>query len=153
MNYILDTNIPILVVKNSKFAAFFENTYSKDIAATFSISFVSLGELDSIIQQNQWGAKRIKQLNHILNKLIVIPLDNKDFIRNYGTIDAYSQGKLKNKPLPVGMSSRNMGKNDLWIAATALSIQATLITTDKDFDHLHQVFVQVHYVDVKNFRE
>jgi hypothetical protein len=29
-------------------------------------------------------------------------------IRNYGTIDAYSQGKLKDKPLPTGMSARNM---------------------------------------------
>lgn len=152
MNYILDTNIPILMVKNSKFSTFFENTYSKDTSDTFSISFVSLGELDSTIQQNQWGAKRIKELSQILHKLIIIPLDNKDFIRNYGTIDAYSQGKLKNQPLPMGMSARNMGKNDLWIAATARSIQATLITTDKDFDHLHPSWIQVQWVDVQQFQ-
>lgn len=152
MNYILDTNIPILIVKNSKFSAFFENTYSKNTSDTFSISFVSLGELDSIIQQNQWGSKKIQQLNEILKKVEVIQLDNKAFIRAYGTIDAYSQGKLKNNPLPIGMSARNMGKNDLWIAATALSIQATLITTDKDFDHLHPSFIQVDYVNVQAFQ-
>lgn len=37
----------------------------------------------------------------------------------------------------VGMSARNMGKNDLWIAATASALDLTLLTTDRDFDHLH----------------
>lgn len=42
-----------------------------------------------------------------------------------------------------------MGKNDLWIAATAYVTGATLLTTDADFDHLptelfarERVFVQ-----------
>ena len=34
------------------------------------------------------------------------------------------------------MSARNMGKNDLWIAATALYFDMVLHTTDNDFDHL-----------------
>ncbi|MDB5243595.1 MAG: hypothetical protein JWP57_4220 [Spirosoma sp.] len=38
----------------------------------------------------------------------------------YAQIDANSQGKLKLQSLQPGMSARNMGKNDLWIAATAL---------------------------------
>lgn len=29
-----------------------------------------------------------------------------------------------------------MGKNDLWIAATAITYNIPLITTDADFDHL-----------------
>ncbi len=32
-----------------------------------------------------------------------------------------------------------MGKNDLWIAATASVTGVTLMTTDGDFDHLHPV--------------
>lgn len=32
--------------------------------------------------------------------------------------------------------ARNMGKNDLWIAASAKAAGATLLTTDGDFDHL-----------------
>jgi predicted nucleic acid-binding protein len=47
------------------------------------------------------------------------------------------------------MTARNMGKNDLWIAATASVQSATLITTDKDFDHLNGVFLPVIYVDPK----
>jgi len=36
-----------------------------------------------------------------------------------------------------------MGKNDLWIAATASVLEATLLTTDFDFDHLKGVFLEV----------
>ena len=152
MNYILDTNIPILMVKNTKFSHYFAEKFSRDASNTFSVCFVSLGEIDSIIKQNQWGGKKAQQIIDILNKLIVIELDNKDFIHNYGTLDAYSQGKLKTKPLPMGMTARNMGKNDLWIASVALTLQATLITTDQDFAHLDGVFFPVHYIDVQLFK-
>jgi tRNA(fMet)-specific endonuclease VapC len=33
-----------------------------------------------------------------------------------------------------------MGKNNLWIAATAALPGLKLVTTDGDFDHLHEVF-------------
>ena len=33
-----------------------------------------------------------------------------------------------------------MGKNDLWIAATAYAMNAQLLTTDGDFDHLDNSF-------------
>jgi predicted nucleic acid-binding protein len=36
-----------------------------------------------------------------------------------------------------------MGKNDLWIAATAKVANATLITVDSDFSHLAKSFIQV----------
>ena len=45
-----------------------------------------------------------------------------------------------------------MGKNDLWIAAAASVYDLTLITTDKDFDHLNGVFLDVIYVDLEKFK-
>ncbi|MFC6225599.1 type II toxin-antitoxin system VapC family toxin [Hymenobacter artigasi] len=47
------------------------------------------------------------------------------------------------EPLPTGMSARNMGKNDLWIAATALFFELELHTADKDFDHLTPLGLKV----------
>jgi len=44
-----------------------------------------------------------------------------------------------------------MGKNDLWIAATAYVIQATLTTTDKDFDHLNKTFINLDWVTNTDF--
>ncbi len=43
---------------------------------------------------------------------------------------------MRGQPLPVGMTARNMGKNDLWIAATAWYLDLLLHTADNDFDHL-----------------
>ena len=40
-----------------------------------------------------------------------------------------------------------LGKNDLWIAATAHVTGATLLTTDKDFDHLAGQFLKREWVD------
>jgi tRNA(fMet)-specific endonuclease VapC len=46
----------------------------------------------------------------------------------------YSQCRLDG--FDYSFSARNMGKNDIWIAATARVLGATLLTTDKDFNHL-----------------
>ena len=69
-----------------------------------------------------------------LNKCVITDINTSDVISIYGEIDAFSQGKLKDRPL--GMTARNMGKNDLWIAATASVTKAKLLTMDKDFMHL-----------------
>jgi len=37
-----------------------------------------------------------------------------------------------------------MGKNDLWIASTAALLGLKLITTDADFNHLHDVFIETY---------
>jgi tRNA(fMet)-specific endonuclease VapC len=42
---------------------------------------------------------------------------------------------------------RDLGKNDAWIAAIVSVQRAVLLTTDKDFGHLHPEVVEVEYVD------
>ena len=44
-------------------------------------------------------------------------------------------------------SARKMGKNDLWIASTAAFFNGTILTTDGDFSHLHNIFLKVVYID------
>ena len=78
----------------------------------------------------------------ILGRFGIIDITER-LLPSYARIDAYSQGKLEMKPLPAGMSARNMGKNDLWIAATALFFELELHTTDKDFDHLDALGLKV----------
>jgi predicted nucleic acid-binding protein len=41
----------------------------------------------------------------------------------------------------------SMKQNDLWIAATAVATGATLVTTDKDFDHLNGLWLERVLVD------
>jgi tRNA(fMet)-specific endonuclease VapC len=39
-----------------------------------------------------------------------------------------------------------MGKNDLWIAATAALLGLKLVTTDADFGHLNGVLIEVQHL-------
>lgn len=99
--------------------------------------------------QRNWGEKRIGEFIESLKRFLIIPVNSYDLFMAYAQMDAFSQGKLKNKPLPDNLSSRNMGKNDLWIAATAHILNAKLLTTDKDFQHLDTVFISLEYLDAQ----
>ena len=107
------------------------------------ISVVTKGELLSFSIQRNWGAQKRTDLNQLLNKLPIIDIHSQDaqLLNAYADLDSFSKGKLVSKPL--GKSSIKMGKNDLWIAATAVVANAILITTDGDFDHLNQTFLTV----------
>lgn len=106
------------------------------------IPVVVVGELEALSLRSAWGAKRIAFMQSILAAFpvaeVTIPLTV-----TYARVDAYSQGKLHTLPLPPGLSARNMGKNDLWIAATALYFDVELHTTDKDFNHLSALGLRV----------
>jgi tRNA(fMet)-specific endonuclease VapC len=45
--------------------------------------------------------------------------------------------------------ARPIGQNDIWIAATATSLDAWLMTTDNDFDHLSPKFLKKISIDPK----
>jgi len=117
-----------------------------DEAPNIIISVVSKAELESFIVQNNWGRPKIKKLNKILNEITYIDISNADdlLIDAYTQIDAFSKRKIKDKTgnFLTG-SARKMGKNDLWIAATAYALEIPLMTTDGDFDHLNGVFMNV----------
>ena len=151
MEYLVDTNLVVLYSKDIRLAKQIEAEYS--IFSTPKnplISVVSLGELDALGKKFNYGEMRLKRIDDLIKKFYRVKINTKKIIEKYGDIDAYSQGKLRNNPL--GTSSRNMGKNDLWIAATASVYDLTLLTTDKDFDHLNGVFLDVIYVDLEKFK-
>ncbi|MEM1214116.1 MAG: nucleotide-binding protein, partial [Bacteroidota bacterium] len=75
---------------------------------------------------------------------------SEDILERYALIDTFSQGKLEERP--SNLSARNMGKNDLWIAATASVLETTLLTTDKDFEHLHPHFLQLQIINLADFK-
>ena len=85
-------------------------------------------------------------LNDFLKGVVTIDILNSDqkLLECYKLIDCYSKNKLPDLTGNYKSGSHYiMGKNDIWIGATALILNATLVTTDKDFDHLHQVVLNV----------
>ncbi len=142
--YLLDTNILLAYLRGH--ALYRQIEQEHQLASPDAVTLISVAtkaELLSIAVQNNWGDKKINQLNAQLNKLIIIDINEADrtLMEAYANIDAFSQGRLDGKPL--GASARNMGKNDLWIAATAHVTNSALITTDGDFDHLNGHFINL----------
>lgn len=150
MDYLLDTNILVIYSRSSTLASQIEadlQLFSGE--HNVAISAVTIGELNSLMQRNRYGERRKNDIDQILNKLFKIDINISEILDLYGEIDTYSQGKLLEKP--VDFTARNMGKNDVWIAATASAYDMTLVTTDKDFDHLNNEYLNLNFVDIKNY--
>jgi tRNA(fMet)-specific endonuclease VapC len=147
MNFVLDTNILIHLVRQTPNVL--QKLIDKGIFGaengTF-ISIVTIAEIQAFAYRNNWGVAKLKLLEQFIISLTPIPIDNQSIIDYYIQIDVFSQGRHRVHNLPVNTSARNMGKNDIWIAATTTFAAATLITTDADFDHLKNVFFDIEKI-------
>ncbi|WP_367389185.1 hypothetical protein [Lewinella sp. LCG006] len=85
-----------------------------------------------------------------MREFIVADINVESITESYAEIDAYSQGRLPGKK--GGFSARNMGKNDLWIAATGAVLKVVILTTDSDFDHLDGQYIRLKKIDVNSYR-
>jgi tRNA(fMet)-specific endonuclease VapC len=140
MNLLFDTNILLNLGKAARIKELIKiiNPDSKKIFA----SVATMGELKSLIFQNNWGASRLQSLDELLEDIVVVDI-NENMVGTYVEIDAYSQRRNPRIADYPFATPRNMGKNDLWIAATASLLSLKLVTTDADFNHLHQTFIDV----------
>ena len=149
MILLFDTNIVLIYLRDLPAKQIIESVYNPFSSENRTvISVVTVGELKAIALKNKWGVLKVEKLEAFILKCIVADINLKDTINHYAEIDAFSQGRLDSKK--SNFTARNMGKNDLWIAATATVLDATLLTTDNDFNHLHNEFLQVAKIDLKN---
>jgi len=144
MDFVLDTNILVHFVRSDAHIRQVEQQFSLFAPgnSTF-ISIVSVGEIRSLAFLFGWGKAKLERLNLFLHALHPFPIESEAIAAAYADIDAFSQCYHPIYPAPVGQTARNMGKNDLWIAATANLLNATLLTTDADFSHLSPQFFKV----------
>ena len=98
MNYLLDTNIVLIYVRDTEFTRKLESKINiLESTNNLVLSVVSLGELKSIGKQNKWGEKRMKRLFEILDRFLIADINVDEIVEMYAEIDAYSQGKLEGK--------------------------------------------------------
>jgi tRNA(fMet)-specific endonuclease VapC len=135
---LLDTNVLIDIIRRRA-----------EVAPYSAISIVTIAELKALAAKRNRGYQKRLTLEKIIGQIPVFGIEI-GLTDVYATIDAYSQGLSISDPLPVGMSARNMGKNDIWIAATALFYDAELHTADNDFDHLPAIGLQLVKVTAAN---
>ncbi len=144
---IFDTNIILLYLRDSPIKEVIESDYEPfNLSTETVVSVVTVAELKSISLQNKWGNPKFQKMNNFLSRFVIADINTEDIIDRYAEIDAFSQGRLVSRK--SNFSARNMGKNDIWIAATASVLEATLLTTDNDFNHLHDEFLSVAKIDL-----
>ncbi len=147
MLFLFDTNILLLYVRESILIQHIKNIFNPFGKRNRSIvSVVNVGEIRAISLKNNWGKQKNSKLEDLLSRLVIADINDEEIISRYAEIDAFSQGRLEGKT--SNFTARNMGKNDIWIAATASVLDATLLTTDNDFDHLQDEFLQVAKIDI-----
>jgi tRNA(fMet)-specific endonuclease VapC len=137
LRYLLDTSIVIVYLGAGDLARRIEAIYAlRTTPVVPLISVVTEGELESAARQFGWGKERQRELRILIGQFQSISLGFPGIIEAYGEIDDYSR-----------RLGRVMGKNDVWIAATAHVTSARLLTLDRDFDHLDPSFLTHDYID------
>ena len=150
MDYLLDTNILVVYSRANDIARQIENDLKLlSLENNLTVSAVSVGEIESIAIRNKWGARKITRLERLLDRFLIADINVTEIFKKYAEIDAYSQGKLPDTS--VNFTSRNMGKNDLWIAATAAVLDFVLVTTDNDFNHLEGTYLTIRKVRLEDY--
>lgn len=135
--YILDTNIILAYIRKSILGAWIEAEYTlRSSMQTPLISIVTEGEIRSLALQRSWGSAIQREMQGLLNHFVIVDLSFPGVVSAYAQIDYFSR-----------QSGHRMGKNDLWIAATAQAAGAVLLTTDVDFSHLKSHQVNVRWID------
>lgn len=135
--FLLDTNILVHLVRGDAVGERIRATYTPTLVEPRPlISIITEGELRSLAYQFRWGKSKVEKALFYLSYFKRVSIDQPEIYEAYAVIDAYS--------LSVGQS---MGKNDLWIAATAHVLGATILTTDFDFDHLDPQFLHREWID------
>ncbi|MBK6995012.1 MAG: PIN domain-containing protein [Lewinellaceae bacterium] len=143
MNFLWDTNILLHCVRRS--VKYNELNQTHNFFASGNqvfLSVITIGEIESIAYQRNWSQAKWNELQLVVGATSLLSI-YEEVIHAYARIDAFSQGKRFGQPLPIGVSARNMGKNDLWLAATAHVGKFIFVTTDLDFNHLDGVFLDL----------
>jgi tRNA(fMet)-specific endonuclease VapC len=145
-NILLDTNILIHLNRGKEIAQRVSEYVATLTEPQVFISAVNLAEAESLVVQWKMPEEAVKRLRSNMNKFVCIDIEqnNQTLLDAYVNIDCYSKRKIKG---PDGILIPNgaigMKKNDLWIAATAHALDAVLITTDGDFDHLDNLYFEL----------
>lgn len=135
--YLLDTNVLVHLIRGDAIWRRVRATYQPLLSDPRPlISVVTAGELRSLALQFNWQAEKTDQMEFYLGYFKRVTIDDPDLIRAYAVIDAHGQ-----------RTGHPLGKNDVWIAATASVTGARLLTTDRDFDRLDPLFLARDWIN------
>lgn len=138
---LLDTNIVVHLIRGDKVCQRIVKDYGlRNRPERPLISFVTLGEIHALALKRGWESERRERLNVLFEELVIVKIHHQGIVEAYAQIDYFSEKVVK--------PARQLGKNDIWIAATTAYLDLWLMTTDTDFDDLHGRYLNRIKIDV-----
>jgi len=133
---VLDTSVLVKLLQGKEAGTAIESRYELGRrSSTPFISIVTVGELRAFSRGRKWGADKLARLGDLLAELVIVDINSQDVLNAFADVSTY----LKER-------GKTVGDNDRWIAATAKVLQATVLTTDRDFEPLHPEMVSCEVV-------
>lgn len=125
--HLLDTNILIALMTGRELGQYIDATYALRASKQRSlVCSVTHGELWALAHVNKFGEPKRQAIRDMLDSLVTIDIGNAAIVEAYVAVYAAFRDHPKG-------SRVNVGENDMWIAATARTAGAILLTTDKHF--------------------
>jgi tRNA(fMet)-specific endonuclease VapC len=141
--YLLDTNHCSRLILGDPNLVQRLGEVSDDNVATCSIV---AGELVNMAEQSQQRSQNIVLVTNFLDSIYIYPIDS-ETAKVYGKLKAAVFDKFapkdKNKRRKFTVQNLGFGENDLWIAASAIQHNLTVITADRDFQRIQEVQQQL----------
>ena len=137
VGYLLDTNVLLELLRGNDLGEALDARFGlRSSLGSSMICVVTVGEMLALARKFGWGTTKFDKLRRMLDQLVWIDISNPQLLDAYAEIDQFSETK-----------GRKMGKNDIWIAATAKVTGIPLLTTDPDFDHLEGTHLTRIWID------
>jgi tRNA(fMet)-specific endonuclease VapC len=139
-SYCLDTNIVLLLLRGKELGRSIDQAFGLSTAPYLhTLSIVTHAELRVLGDRNGWQDKKWLALDKALQEFVTIDVAGGEMV------EAYRKIERANASFAGG--HQVMGKNDIWIAATAMVTGLAVLTTDRDFNHLNGSLLEVRYID------
>ena len=138
--YLLDTNHCSYLINNNPQVVATAQSHAQD---PFGISIISYGELLYMTEKSERREMNLQVVQAFLTE-IDIYLISKEIAEIYSQLKnrVFHQfaPKEKNKRRSTRIQDLGFDDNDLWIAATAIYHNITLVSADSDFTRIEQVY-------------
>ena len=151
--FLLDTNLLLGFIREAPWALWTHEEFNlgdQEVMAFTSV--ICRGEILALAEKNGWGSDRRTRLEEVLQKIPTLDINKPTVLDAYARVDAWTHGRPVKSPRDVSppRPAVPMKQNDLWIAATAHASGATLLSSDKDFEHLGGVWFEFFRIDQAN---
>ena len=125
---VFDTNAVVHLFRRNALGNVLRSTYGLSAREWRPLlSAVTVGELRSLALQWGWDPGRMHQLDSLLRAFPVIDV----YADEHSLCEAYAE-----LDWAARRAGAKLGKNDLWIAATAKVRNAVVVSADQDFEAL-----------------